>query len=528
MSVFNSDGDLHELVQYLMDKNASLEKRDKEHLGKIKSLTEIDERLEDKLQKASMTIIEHADMMMQYTESGAKLSRENIWRDINSAVLEYVHSKERDVQRITDERDQALAENKELQDKVKNLTKRDEYHDSGSTTSGQPTITKMQEQAERDAKSADKEPKKPGAPVGTPGSSRNWNFESVEYLRLSICPECNAALTQLSSYNKGMLRLKSNRIHEIMYVVYKYVCKNGHVISSKPDWMVDGTSLDSALLAKVARFRKNNSSYTGVCEDLNIAWNDCTVSKATVIRAIRAIAPKLLQEYNRIGEKLSKADSAGVDETTCRIQNHRRGQIWCFTFRSGTEKGVYFQAALSRSRKVLRNIIPPTVPATTDRYSVYPKYFEICQACWSHVKIKVKNGILKNKTPESEYLYGRLMDIFKHVKTLPPDTPKDEIARIVSKIKLIGKNLLDVGIKAGTYVINCADDLLTAVSHPELDLTNNVTERALRPFVLMRHVIRRFDTLRGAQEHCVLATCLDTWKLQNKKPEFEIRRLLAS
>lgn len=515
-SVFNTDY----TIRHMMDKIANLEKTHNEDSKTIKSL-------EGKLQETNKAMHSLINVIIYILESGHDLSCADIQDCVNPAIVQYARGQERDAKLMTELYTKAQEQIKALQYDIRILKTRDNYHDNGSTPSGQPTITQMQQKAERKEKNAEREPKKPGPPVGTKGSSRKWNFESVERLCLSTCPQCGSSLCQTGSYNKGMLRLMDNRIHEIMYVVYKYTCENGHTVSSKPDWMMDGTCMDYTLLSKVMEFRDNHSTLGTLSGNIGIAWEDCHISEAAILNALSTVSPNLLEEYNRIGDSLRKADTAGIDETIFAIED-KRGRIWGSRFSLHDVQYVYFQAALSRGRKVLENMVPPTVPATTDRYAVYVNYFDIHQLCWAHVKTKVKNGVHKNDTPESRYLYGRLMDIFYYVKTLSPDTSQSIQNQIISEIISIGQGLLNLGIKAGTYVINCASKLLTAVSHTELTFTNNPTEQAVRPVVIMRKLAHRFATLKGAQEYCIMATCLNTWRLQGKKPRVELLRLLAT
>ena len=99
---------------------------------------------------------------------------------------------------------------------------------------------------------------------------------------------------------------------------------------------------------------------------------------------------------------------------------------------------------------------------------------------------------------------------------------------MIRAVRRIGKHLLDRGAKdAGTYVINCAENLFTAVRHPEMTFTNNPAETLIRPVVIRRKVIYRFATLEGARRYCTIASCLATWKLQDKDPEAELMRLFS-
>ena len=115
------------------------------------------------------------------------------------------------------------------------------------------------------------------------------------------------------------------------------------------------------------------------------------------------------------------------------------------------------------------------------------------------------------------------MDIFHHAKTLPPETPQETIDNLIKQTKDLGTRLKNEGIeKAGTYVVNCADRLFTAVTNPGMSFTNNIAESAIRQPVIKRKISYRFATLEGAQNYCTIASCIESWKKQNKDPEEQL------
>lgn len=84
-----------------------------------------------------------------------------------------------------------------------------------------------------------------------------------------------------------------------------------------------------------------------------------------------------------------------------------------------------------------------------------------------------------------------------------------------------------MNLKVGTYIPNCADRLFTAVKHQGMSLTNNISELMLRRFVIRRKVMYRFATVHGVQRYCIVANSLETWKMQNKDSDEELRKLFC-
>ena len=304
--------------------------------------------------------------------------------------------------------------------------------------------------------------------------------------------------------------------------VHLYQCeKCFEHVSSKPDSMIDGTIIGKNFLVKITRFSKSNKSNSELCETIEIAFEKELVS-ATIQKALNLATPMMEPECEVILENMENGTAGNIDETRVHIGDDT-GWMWVLIV---DNKWVMFHPATTRGKSVLETKFPfPHLKITSDAYIVYKSFFKTLQLCWAHVKTKVRNGVTKKPSQEAQHLHKKLIDIYRHAKTLPPQTPPEEINDLISSVKHIGQQLLDIGIKAGTYVINCADMLFTAVINPEMSLTNNLAERTIRGFVIKRKVSYRFATMTGAQKYATIASCLHTWKLQEKDPDKELRRL---
>ncbi len=219
-----------------------------------------------------------------------------------------------------------------------------------------------------------------------------------------------------------------------------------------------------------------------------------------------------------------RSSDAGENDGKDRCNVSKNDRMWVMI---GDGKHVMFHPAETRRKSVIEKNFPyPDIKMTCDAYAAH-NHFKTRQLCWAHVKTKVENAVTKSDTETGCYLYHRLMSIYQHAKGLPPGTPEQKIDRLIFETTEIGRLLLQEGIKAGTYVCNYAPYLFTAVTNPEMSLTNNLAERMLRRFVIRRKVMYRFATLRGAQMYCTIVSMLETWKLHGSNAQTEFERLFG-
>ena len=512
--------DQHSVIEELMNENALLRK-DRDRWRKCA-------RSEQHKSEELLNVI--SDMQKKLI-SLSKMVVPTFWnaQDSSKFAIDLSRSIAQAADKYADILTHANARNAELMEKVERLSKKvdrleklDEYHDGGSTPSSHKTITQKQianEQKQR------VKPAKKGPPVGHQGTSRAWDPKDVRTSKLKKCTcGCMMWLVLVKTYKKMLVELEFGQVVERLYVVHVYDCMScKRRISDKPDEMLDGTSISKTMLKKIVRLHKSNKSMSELCETMEIMW-DYKMARATIANGIDVAASLMRKEERAIMEEIRKGKNGNIDETVEGIEDHPNARIWVVMV---DNKHVLYYPSLTRERSVLWEMgISPDLQVTTDAYVVY-NVFGTQQLCWAHVKTKVKNGVTKNNTSITRYLYGNLMDIYKHAKTLPPDTPPEIINNLIQAVKKIGQHLLDRGVKAGAYVINCADRLFTAVTHPGMSLTNNYAETLIRPVVIRRKVSYRFATMKGAKNYCTIASCLATWKLQDKDPDEELTRLFS-
>ena len=579
----------HSLISGLLDKIAQLEADQKSQAIMRDEKDALYKRIDAKIQ----TVWECCNMLLTKNVYTTSTIRERMLSDMSRTTLDYAQYKDQANEDLKEANDALLEEIDELRTKCQKLEQRDAANDAGSTPPAHNTITRRQIKNRHDKEAPDTTPAKIGPPEGHAGHARQYNPDGRINLTLDTCPDCGSPIGEIDRYSKTALELEDGRVTERLYDVYLYICGTCGPVSSKPDWMLDGTSIGKKLLIKIVRLYHTNKSGSELCETIHIAY-DKKLCRATINNAIRASEFLLKPEIKTIRNNIAKSSAGNIDDTVLPLGPDRssdtgendgkdkdndgkdndgkdkdndgkdkdndgkdkdndgkdkdndgkdkdndgkdndgkdsgnvskNGRMWVMI---GDGKHVMFHPAETRRKSVIEKNFPyPDIKMTCDAYAAH-NHFKTRQLCWAHVKTKVENAVTKSDTETGWYLYHRLMSIYQHAKGLPPDTPEQKIDRLILETTEIGRLLLQEGIKAGTYVCNCAPYLFTAVTNPEMSLTNNLAERMLRRFVIRRKVMYRFATLRGAQMYCTIASILETWKLHGSNAQTEFERLFGT
>ena len=526
----------HSLISGLLDKIAQLEADQKRQ----SIMNDEKDKLYKKIDAKIQTVWEYCNMLITKDVYTTGSIRESMLLDMSHVTLDYAQYKDLSITSLKEANADLLEEIDKLRTKYQKLEQRDAANDAGSTPSAHNTITQKQIKNRHDKEAPDTTPAKIGPPDGHDGHARQYNPDDRVNLTLDACPDCGSPLGELDRYSKTALELEDGRITERLYDVYLYICNTCGPVSSKPDWMLDGTSIGKKWLIKIIRLYHTNKSGSELCETIHITY-DKKLCRATINKAIRAGEHLLKPEIEVIRDNIAKSSAGNIDDTVLPLGPDRssddgesddknddnvrkNGRMWVMI---GDSKHVLFHPAQSRRKSVIEKNFPyPHIKMSCDAYAAH-NYFKIRQLCWAHVKTKVENAVTKSDTEAGWYLYHRLMSIYHHAKGLPPDTPEQKINRLILETTEIGRLLLQEGIKAGTYVCNCAPHLFTAVTNPEMSLTNNLAELMLRRFVIRRKVMYRFATLRGAQIYCTIASILETWKRHGSNAQTELERLFG-
>lgn len=243
-----------------------------------------------------------------------------------------------------------------------------------------------------------------------------------------------------------------------------------------------------------------------------------SICVGTIQRMLEDIGCALEAPYNEALHVLRKAPVRYFDETTWYIKN-QRGYLWAGVCKAAT----VFTIAATRGRVVLHRWIGVDALANgyivTDRYSAYALVpMQRRGICHAHIRRDFQGmtdaggylGIIGSAAVTQHEALFKILHDWKSGKI-----SASALNERVEPVKTELKRLLERGVAGGSGM--CAnllkhwEAMWTFLSVPEMEPTNNLAERAVRPMVLLRK--RSLGTRSAAggvfteRAQTIIATC---------------------
>jgi hypothetical protein len=260
--------------------------------------------------------------------------------------------------------------------------------------------------------------------------------------------------------------------------------------------------------------------------------------------------------HSRMKEKLLEQNLIHADETPVQVLKEpnrlpkQKSFMWLFCSGKHDIPNFIFEYHQTRSAQVAKDFFSNwSGTITTDGYSPYFKLGENISntACLVHVRrkfaeiVKVAGGDIKAASVASVALCARQMiDEMFRIDDAFDDMSVDErkdarIARLLpvmqeferwAKIQ-IGLALPKMALhKALSYALKYWTYVKNVVSDGRFELSNNIAERAIRPFAIGRKNFLFSDTPKGAHASAAIYSIVTTAKLNGLNPRPYLEWLL--
>ena len=368
---------------------------------------------------------------------------------------------------------------------------------------------------------------------GQPGHKGNWKKqpEKIDLIRriyLDICPECSSKLNRTNTYKRHVVEDIPD-FEEIKPQVIEYqieeqwcpCCKKK--IKSSPKFVIPKSKYGINIILYILLQKYGaKSSLESIIFNLKEMFG-VNISKGTIADMLHRVRKHLGIEYNAILERIRGAPVKYADETGHRT-NGINGYAWGFF----TEKAAYYSIEESRGKAIPEKILEGSHKKDVlvrDDYVGYKKLPLKHQSCWSHLLRKSHEASEdKNASEEVKEFHNELKQMFGELnRIIELPFKKEERKKYYIKYSEEIKQIVNAEYnykdsqEIQTRIKNQNRNLLTALIYKDVPLTNNLSERMLRPLVVCRKISGGSRSPQGAKTLAVNMSIFQTIKM-NAQP----------
>ena len=413
--------------------------------------------------------------------------------------------------------------------------------------------SKCEESADRDRSTRPSGSKrKPGKQPGEKGGGRRVEMQITgeEVHQARECAGCGECFGEEAPFKAtmGLYVLDVEKVEsglEVSYVKHIYgerCCNCGHVTQTKPgrcadeegwrvgltEWHLVGPMLSSLIICLSLRMRLSRKRIQEFLQE----WLGILLSTGCINQCLteggRASAP--LEE--ELITEIQQSELLKADETGWKENGHL---VWLWVLRTAS---VTLYIIGSRSWDVIASIMEHFAGwLMTDGYGQYRKYAKRLR-CLAHIIRKAK-GLAESCHPDAaefgEKVLKTLRLFIKGVYTARGDPDLDlldKFSQDLAKLKELCEQHRDhphdKTQKLARELLNDWDAIWTVLAHPELPLTNNYAERALRHWVISRKISYGTRNPQGSRAFTLLASVIDTCRQRGVSPWPYIAAVIAA
>lgn len=459
--------------------------------------------------------------MMTAQEELSKLRPELRYLRIRVQQLERVHmtqkSKADKLEELLRERDRLIGE----LEKQRDLLTEDIEEMKRQRDVYRGMVYKPGKKKKSDNDTSKKKKKVIGAPIGHTGYGKRKpdKIDHEVHAKLTHCPCCH---TKLVGSNAIVSHTITDLPHWVLmqpivtqYQIERQWCKQcKKEVHATPKGVIPGSRFGSNLLTMVLvwkyRFREPLNK---IVEKLRIFYG-LSLSEAALVGMLQRAKEWLGDDYDKLIIEIRGASVKHADETGWRI-NGENGWAWVFL----SKQSVYYTIEETRGKGIPEEKLKgATGVLIQDDYGGYTKLPMIQQSCWAHLLRKSHEAVEQVSVSEEmrqlhkklKILYALLIeDLAKPFCQKDRETWYQEYLVDIRNIIATTYQSKDAK-KIQTRIRHQEKNLISALLYPDVVLTNNDAERAVRPLVITRKISGGSRTTKGAKTHAVNMSIIET------------------
>jgi len=350
-------------------------------------------------------------------------------------------------------------------------------------------------------------PKKPGRKPGHPGSCRQIppQVDQEIFVPLPACPKCGGAVDQRRKVIQYIEELPIVRPTVIKLITEEAQCthcqevaRSAHPLQVSLAQGAAGAQLGPRALGLAAELNKKHGlTMRRTCAVLKELFQ-LRLTPGGLSAALGRLARKLKPAYQNLLARLRDGPLVHSDETSWWVGGTGHW-LWVFADKNTT----LYRVADGRGRDVITETIGDNFPGVlvSDCLAIYDGVNARQQKCYSHHFRAIAKALEEGPSDYLEQLKALLKAAVALKKT---DLEAAQMAPLRAALEATSHQLLStpqtgLAEKVRVRLYKQRDHLFTFLDHAEVEATNNLAERQLRPAVIARKISCGNKTPEGAR-----------------------------
>jgi hypothetical protein len=388
--------------------------------------------------------------------------------------------------------------------------------------------------------------RKAGKQPGAPGVGRTQVFAAHETIAHypEVCTGCGRALTdpvgavaytgfQAVDLRCGEPDAPGIRLWVVDHRYYEVPCACGHHTRAEAgrgavdpllagvelsEWRVVGPGLAGLIVALSLRFRLSRARI----QEFLGEWLGLELSIGTIHQTLHEAAAALAPAEDELIDALLASGLLHADETSW----PERGQpLWLWVFTAAT---VTLYSVAGRGKELVENVLEGfTGWLMSDGWVSYRHYPRRLR-CWAHLLRKAQ-GLVESYQGDVRAFGRQVRDALNALMAAvyaaregpPADLPTQHATLLAELRAACERHQGHPHAKTHALAVELLNDweaIFQVLHHPELPLTNNDAERALRHWVIARKISHGTRTATGSRVFALLASVIDTCRQRGHSP----------
>jgi transposase len=376
-----------------------------------------------------------------------------------------------------------------------------------------------------------------GAPKGHKGYTRRIpeRIDKIKALTSKKCPHCNTKLgrTQEIRYRYVTDIELSSKVKHTRYDIHrKYCFRCKKLVEPEAPNILPHARFGLNLMLLVMYLRLGLRMPGNKVCDYFMDMYSLKISEGAIVNILKQLVIAFGEYYSYLENLVKLARVKHSDSTSWRI-NGRNYWVWvfiaCGVVLYKIRKRNNHKVGLALFGKKQKGIV-----LVVDRHSAFRTLAEkagfLLQLCWSHI-LKDSKDLARDFGPEGEYVHRKLKEIYAIATSLDHQGTPEMVEQLKGEVLM----LLERHYKHLTvwkFVKNLCqrdlENLFRFVTNPEVDATNNISERELRHLVIIRKISNGSRSRRGANATAMLLSIIQTLRFNKKNVLKGLQDILKS